>query len=111
LPSGYQDIFRYSLLSPDADVAAEAGAFRPAFAHLALLVQVPGVDVAEQVAAEKGSALTEREVEILDERVRAARVWLETYAPERARVEVRRDRLPDTVAELDAEQRAFLAAL
>ena len=30
---------------PDADVAAEAAAFRPAFAHLALLVQIPGVDV------------------------------------------------------------------
>ena len=30
---------------PDADVAAEAAAFRPAFAHLALLVQMPSVDV------------------------------------------------------------------
>ena len=43
---GYEATFRYSLLDPDADVAAEAAAFRPAFAHLALLVQIPGVDVA-----------------------------------------------------------------
>ena len=45
LPSGYDSIFRYSLLDPAADVDAAAAAFRPAFAHLALLVQVPGVDV------------------------------------------------------------------
>ena len=70
---------------PDADVAAEAAAFRPAFAHLALLVQIPGVDVAARVEAEKGSALTARERAILDERVAAARAWLEAYAPERAR--------------------------
>ena len=61
LPPGYEATFRYSLLDPGADVAAEAAAFRPAFSHLALLAQVPGVDVAARVEAEKGSALTERE--------------------------------------------------
>ena len=55
-PPGYEATFRYSLLDPNADVAAEAAAFRPAFAHLALLVQIPGVDVAARVEAEKGSA-------------------------------------------------------
>ena len=34
-----------SLVDPDADVAAEAAAYRPAFSHLALLEQIPGVDV------------------------------------------------------------------
>ena len=42
---GYEATFRYSLLDPDADVAAEAALFRPAFGHLALLVQIPNVDV------------------------------------------------------------------
>ena len=56
LPPGYEATFRYSLLDPGADVAAEAAAFRPAFSHLALLAQVPGVDVAARVEAEKGSA-------------------------------------------------------
>ena len=73
LPPGYEATFRYSLLDPDADVAAEAAAFRPAFGHLALLIQIPGVDVVERVEAEKGSALTERERAILDERAGAAR--------------------------------------
>ena len=66
LPPGYEATFRYSLLDPDADVAAEAAAFRPAFGHLAMLIQIPGVDVVERVEPEKGSALTDREVGILD---------------------------------------------
>jgi hypothetical protein len=46
--------FRYSLLDAGADVAAEAAAFRPAFAHLALLAQIPGVDLEWHVESEKG---------------------------------------------------------
>ena len=110
LPSGFEGIFRYSLLDQDADIALEAGAYRPPFAHLALLAQVPGVDVQERVAAEKGAPLTERERAILDQRRDAVRRWLEIYAPERAIVAVR-DTLPDDVAALDRDQRAYLAAL
>ena len=54
LPPGYAATFRYSLLDPDADVAAEAAAFRPAFGHLALLVQIPGVDVVERGSSGEG---------------------------------------------------------
>jgi lysyl-tRNA synthetase class 1 len=62
------------------------------------------------MAEEKGSALTDREVEILDERLAAARAWLATYAPDRARMAVR-EALPAEAAALDPEQRAFLGAL
>jgi lysyl-tRNA synthetase class 1 len=111
LPPGYEATFRYSLLDPNADVASEAALFRPAFSHLALLVQIPGVDVGERVEAEKGSPLTAREREILDERVAAARAWLETYAPESAKLAVRRDAIPEAAADLDDSQRRFLAGL
>jgi lysyl-tRNA synthetase class 1 len=111
LPPGHQATFRYSLLDPAADVEAEAAAFRPAFSHLALLQQIPGVDVAARVEAEKGSVLDPREQAIFEERVAAARAWLETYAPESARLEVRTDTVPPAAAELSVTQRAFLAAL
>jgi lysyl-tRNA synthetase class 1 len=111
LPAGFENVFRYSLFDPAADVAAEAAAFRPAFGHLALLAQIPGVDVAARVAAEKGSPLSGRERALLDERVAAARSWLTAYAPERARIEVRRDALPAEASVLEADQRAYLAAL
>jgi lysyl-tRNA synthetase class 1 len=110
LPAGYASIFRYSLLDPGADVPAEAAAFRADFRHLALLVQIPGVELEPRVEAEKGMALDARERAILEERVRAARAWLEAYAPERARMSVRPS-LPAEADALDADQRAYLRAL
>jgi lysyl-tRNA synthetase class 1 len=110
LPPEFDRVFTYSAVEPDADVAAEATAYRPAFSHLALLEQIPGVDVAERVTAEKGASLTPREREILAERRSAARAWLATYAPDAARIAVR-DELPPEAAELTDGQRAYLAAL
>lgn len=110
LPPGFASIFRYALRDADADFEDEAAAFRPSFSHLAFLLQVPGADVPALVATEKGSALTPHETAILDERLGAARVWLDDYAPERARMRVQ-DALPEAAAALDAEQRAFLATL
>ncbi|MFL5779443.1 MAG: lysine--tRNA ligase [Chloroflexota bacterium] len=110
LPPGYEATFRYSLLDPAADVAGEAEIFRPAFGHLALLVQIPGIDIEGRVAPEKGSPLTDREAALLAERAEAARRWLDTYAPERARLTVRDD-LPVEASDLEPDQRAFLARL
>jgi lysyl-tRNA synthetase class 1 len=110
LPPGFEAVFRYALRDPDADVEAEAAAFRPPFSHLAFLLQVPGADIPALMAAEKGSALSERETAILDERIAAAQVWLDDYAPERARMRVQ-DALPEAAAALEPEQRAFLATL
>jgi lysyl-tRNA synthetase class 1 len=111
LPPGFEATFRYSLLDPDADVATAAAAFRPAFGHLATLIQSPGIDVVERIEAEKGGTLTDPERAILDQRAGAARAWLEVYAPESARLAIVRDALPDAAAELDAAQRRFLARL
>ena len=108
---GHDATFAYSLLDPHAVVAVEAAAYRPAFAHLALLLQIPNVDLVARIEAEKGSALTERERQILDERVRAARAWLETYAPERAIVAIRESLPADAVAGIEDDQRRYLAAL
>jgi lysyl-tRNA synthetase class 1 len=111
LPPGYEATFRYSLLDPAADVAAEAAAFRPAFGHLAMLIQVPGVDVVERLEAEKGSPLTELERGLLDQRAGAARAWLDAYAPDSARLTIHREAVPPAADELDAAQRRFLARM
>ena len=110
LPPGYEAMFRYSLVDPGADVGTEAAQFRPAFSHLAMLAQVPAVDIVGRVRDEKGSDLDAAELLILQERLRSARAWLETYAPERARMEVRAS-LPEEAAALDDAQRAYLEAL
>jgi lysyl-tRNA synthetase, class I len=111
LPPGYASIFRYSLIDPEADVDLEAGRFRPAFAHLALLAQIPGADVHAHVEAEKGRPLDVAEEAILAERLAAAKAWLETYAPDSARMAVRHDAVPPEAAALTDGQRAFLAHL
>jgi lysyl-tRNA synthetase class 1 len=115
LPPGHEALFRYALSDPDADVAAEAAAFRPAFLHLAMLIQSPLAHQQDRftavLEAEKGGPLDEREQRILDERVSAVGSWLAAYAPDRYRLEVRTDALPDAAAALDADQRRFLAEL
>jgi lysyl-tRNA synthetase, class I len=110
LPQDPERIFRQSLLDPAADVAQEAARFRPSFRHLALLVQVPGVDVEARMAAEKGAPLDDVERAILAERARIARSWLETLAPDRYRVSVQAS-LPAETAELTASQRVVLGSL
>jgi lysyl-tRNA synthetase class 1 len=111
LPADHERLFALSMVDAGADVAAEAAAYRPAFSHLALLEQIPGVDVAERIAAEKAAPLTPRETEILEQRRMAARAWLQAYAPERARLAVQRDRLPTAAGDLDDVQRGYLGAL
>ena len=110
LPPHHDRVFGYSQVDPDVDVAGAAAAYRPAFSHLALLEQIPGVDVVERVTAEKGEPLTDREAEIVEERRRAARAWLGSYAPESARLEVH-DALPDAAAHLTDAQRDYLREL
>ena len=111
LPPDHDRIFAASLVDPAADPIAAGSAYRPPFAHLALLLQIPGVDVPARLEAEKGEPLTEFEAAILAERTRAARGWLDGYAPDRARIEVRREALPPAASDLEPQQRVALASL
>ena len=125
LPPAPERLFAYAVLATDpATVAAQAAAFRLAFAHVAFLIQQPAADLATAgstpalgsrvllaAEAEKGSPLTDLEIELLTERATAARRWLDTYAPEEARVAVRTDGLPAEAGSLDAGQAAFLGGL
>ena len=60
---------------------------------------------------EKGAALSDRETALLHERLDAASAWLETYAPDSARFEVVRDRLPASLDALDEDGRRYLNEL
>ena len=111
LPPDHERLFAFSLVDAGADLDAEAAAYRPAFSHLALLEQIPGIDVVERVTAEKGSELAPREVQIVEERRAAARAWLESYAPDRARLAVQHDGLPSAADALDDAQRAYVLGL
>jgi len=109
LPLGFANVFRYSLLDPNADYEAEAARFRFAFSHLATLIQIPGVDIVDAAAQEKGERLDDIEWASLEMRAVAAKRWLEHFAPDDAKIEVQ-PTLPAEAAALDAQDRAFLAA-
>ena len=111
LPADPERIFKLSLADTEADPEREAARFRPPFAHLALLLQVPGPDVMERLAAEKGAPLDDREQEIALGRIRAATVWLESFAPDEARFTIHHDELPAQVADLTDAQRSYLGDL
>jgi len=110
LPQGFANVFRYSLLDPAADYEHVAAGFRFPFAHLATLVQIPGVDVAASAEAEKGEPLDDAEQAELERRVTAAHAWLENFAPEDARIVVQ-PTMPEAATSLDQLDRAFMSAL
>lgn len=90
--------------------SARPEAYRPRFSKIAYLLQIPWVDLEEEIAREKGAALTEADRAELRQRVEDARRWLEHYAPDTYRIAVQ-PRLPESARELTPAQQAFLGRL
>ncbi len=111
LPADPERIFALSLSDAAADPLTEARRFRPPFAHLAVLIQIPGPDIMDRLAVEKGAPLDDAERQIALSRIAAARAWLEDFAPDGAKLEIRYDALPQAAHELEAAQRDYLRAL
>ncbi|MCA9383260.1 lysine--tRNA ligase [Candidatus Dojkabacteria bacterium] len=82
----------------------------PRFRQVATLMQMPSVDLIKFFTDDKGSELTERELELLDERKRYAQIWLENFASEDDIYSIA-DELPEAAKDLSEEQRKYLAAL
>jgi len=110
LPPGYAAVFRYSLVDPNADPAAEASAFRISFRRAAMFVQ-GRLDTDQRAAEEKGSALTDGQARMLKERLVAAGRWLELYAPPNERFVVARVAVPGSARALNTGQCRFLRTL
>lgn len=91
----------------EADVSGEV-LHLPRFRQVATLIQMPSVDVQKFFETEKGSALTQPEQEVLQERVRFAKIWLERYADEKDIFTISKT-LPPRASELDSDQKEFLS--
>jgi lysyl-tRNA synthetase class 1 len=111
LPPDPERIFALSLADPAADPATVAAQYRPPFGHLALLLQVPGTDVRERLDTEKGSPLDAAEQAVASERIAAAQLWLEDFAPDSARFAIATDGLPAAATDLTADQKRYLGLL
>ena len=84
--------------------------FLPRFRTVANVIQLKSVEPAKFFAEEKGSDLNEKELEILNERIKYAGEWLEKYADEADRFTIAKQ-LPDSAKSLTNEQKEFLQEL
>lgn len=98
--------FYYSQLDPKniKDV------YRPRFSRLVFLVQMPHLNVEEEVTKEKGSALTDDDKAELEKRLSYVRLWLEEYADEQFKFEVQKE-MPELAYDLSDSQEQFLTEI
>ena len=73
------------------------------FSQVAFMVQMPHLVLADEAAKVKGSALTDDEVALLEERAHYARIWLASYAPESYRYELQATMPPVELADTQKE--------
>ena len=97
----------YRLCHPDMEKGYEYAAN---FQLITTLVQMPHLDVEDQIKKQKGSALTEVELQHLRRRIQAAQHWVDTYALEEEKTRLHQE-LPQRAHELSVVQRAFLYRL
>ncbi len=97
-------VYRLSELTP------EGAYYNANFQVVSALVQLPHLDVIDEVTKRKGAPLTAIEQRHLDDRVASARMWVEDYASEEEKTRLQ-ETLPARAQELTAAQRAFLHRL
>ena len=97
-------VYRLSELKPEGDY------YNANFQVVSALVQMPHLDVIEQITKRKGGPLTEIEQRHLDQRIASAKTWVENYATEEEKTHLQ-ETLPARAQELTAAQRAFLHRL
>jgi lysyl-tRNA synthetase class 1 len=119
----YAKLFEY--IHPAAEVSAKKSSgspqtfsrniplsdvFLPRFSQIAFIVQMPHMNLEEEAARMKGSALSEADIQELKERAKYAKRWLKTCAPERF-VFTLQDDMPEEAKSLSEVQKKALSML
>lgn len=104
-----QDLARIFELSQTREIRKEK-IFIPRFRTIAQVLQFPNVDIKEYFEKEKGEKLSSDEKELLHERIKYAKIWLEKYAPEEE-LYGPKDTIPKEVKNLTAKQKEYLGQL
>ncbi len=81
--------------------------FLPRFSQIVFIMQIPRLDIYEEVAKIKGEALTDLDREEIDLRMKYAKRWLKTYAPDKYRYELQ-EKLPESIKKLSEKQIKFI---
>lgn len=92
---------------------SRAGGFRPVgvpFHHLVMVTQIAGFDLDRTLALLERGGYGPLDREVVADRMKMARVWLEKHAPEDVKVQVP-ETLPEVTRNLAPDQKTFLARL
>lgn len=98
----------YTLAQLPEKRAGHGAPWQLRFGQVAFIVQMPHLSLTDEATRIKGSALTEEEITLLEERAAYAKFWLERYAPEQFKY-ILQDSMP--TVELSGEQKKALSAL
>lgn len=79
--------------------------FLPRFRDVVNYIQSPSVDIFAKFAEIKGAPLTKEDKQELEKRIKYAKIWLNTYAPEEQKVGVIAENVE---VDLSSEQKKFL---
>lgn len=85
-------------------------AFLPRFSQIVFIIQIPRLDVYKEVEKMKGNTLTDVDKKEIDLRVKYAKKWLKTYAPEKYRYELQ-ESLPEITNQFTNIQKSFIQIL
>jgi lysyl-tRNA synthetase class 1 len=99
-----QEVYRLSEVNPEGDYYA------PDIQLLQALVQMPHINVVEEIGKRKAGRLTDIDLKHLERRIASIKYWLDRYASDEERLQLQ-DTLPESAHELTATQRAFLQIL
>lgn len=82
----------------------------PRFSTVVFLAQMPHLDPKTEIEKMDGITLEKRDILELEKRIKYAKIWLETYAPEDYKFEIQKD-LPEAVKNFTVEQKKALGVL
>lgn len=101
-----EDLSRAFEMSHIGDLPKKEKTYLPRFRDVANFVQQPGTDLVQKFSEAKGINLNETEKNILDLRIKYAKIWLEKFAPDNLRLSLTETSQNDFV--LSEEQKKYL---
>ncbi len=102
-----EDLTRIFEMSQIGDLPKKESTFLPRFRDVVNYLQQPGVDLTKKFEELKGGSLNEVEENILREREKYGKIWLEKYAP--VSLNFQMNSALSSNVRLDDEQKSFLS--
>lgn len=89
------------------DVPHKKEILLPRFRDIVNYVQMPNVDILQKYEEIKGENLSQQEIDLINERIKYAKIWIKDYAPDSFRIQLS-ETLPDIAKALSDDQKKFL---